>query len=48
MTNKPLPPDEPGAQERFDRAVKNALATAPRPHKAKPESKDKGAKPADH
>jgi hypothetical protein len=26
--------DEPGAQERFDRAIKNALATPARPHKA--------------
>jgi hypothetical protein len=29
--------DEPGTQERFDRAIKTALATPPRPHKwAKP------------
>jgi len=35
MTDKPLPKDEPGAQERFDQAVKNALATAPKPHKTK-------------
>jgi hypothetical protein len=33
---KPAPKvdDEPGAQERFDRAIKNALATPPKPHKA--------------
>ena len=27
--------DEPGAQERFDRAIKNALATPPKPHAKK-------------
>jgi hypothetical protein len=35
MTDKPLPEDGPGAQERFDRAIKNALATPPKPHKDK-------------
>ena len=33
MTDKPLPQDEPGAEERFDRGIKNALATKPTPHK---------------
>jgi 3-methyladenine DNA glycosylase AlkD len=33
MTEKSLPKDEPGTQERFDRAIKNALAMAPKPHK---------------
>jgi hypothetical protein len=33
MADRPLPEDEPGAQERFDRAIKNALATPPTPHK---------------
>lgn len=37
MTNKPLPKDEPGAQERFERGLKNALATPPKPHKPKRE-----------
>jgi hypothetical protein len=41
MTDKPLPEDEPGAQERFDRAIKNALATPPKPH-APPKPKPKG------
>jgi hypothetical protein len=35
MTDKPLPKDEPGAQERFDRGIKNALATPHKPHKPK-------------
>lgn len=26
--------DEPGAEERFDLAIKNALAMPPKPHKA--------------
>lgn len=32
------PKDEPGAQERFDRGIANALRTPPKPHKvaAKP------------
>jgi hypothetical protein len=36
MSDKPQPPkieDEPGADERFDRAIKTALATPPKPHK---------------
>jgi hypothetical protein len=41
MTDKPLPEDEPGAQERFDRAIKQALATPPKPHKPKPAPKGK-------
>ena len=39
MTDKPsTPKDEPGADERFDMAIKRALATPPKPHKgpAKP------------
>jgi hypothetical protein len=34
---KNLPPaeDEPGAEERFERGIRNALATPPKPHKAK-------------
>jgi hypothetical protein len=28
--------DEPGAQERFDRGIKTALATPPKPQKPKP------------
>jgi hypothetical protein len=33
MANKPPKvEDEPGAQERFDRAIKNALAMPPKPH----------------
>jgi hypothetical protein len=32
MTDKP-PKDEPGAQERFDRGVANALKMPPKPHK---------------
>ena len=43
MTDKPLPKDEPGAQERFDQAIKNALAMPPRPHKPK---QGKESKPA--
>ncbi len=39
MTAKPLPEDEPGAQERFDRAIKTALATKPTPHVKKTERK---------
>lgn len=35
MTDKPLPKDEPGAEERFDQAIKNALATPPKPQKTK-------------
>jgi len=41
MTDKPLPKDEPGAQERFDRAIKNALATAHKPHKPKERKESK-------
>jgi len=34
MTDKPPKvEDEPGAQERFDQAIKNALATPPKPRK---------------
>jgi len=39
MTDKPLPEDEPGAQERFDRAIKTALATKPTPHRPKAPSR---------
>jgi hypothetical protein len=34
MTEKP-PEDEPGAQERFDKGVANALRMPPKPHAAK-------------
>jgi hypothetical protein len=30
--------DEPGAKERFDRAIKNALAMPPKPHRAPPKA----------
>ena len=30
-----IPKDEPGAQKRFDEAIKRALATPPTPHKPK-------------
>jgi hypothetical protein len=43
MTDMPLAKDEPGAQDRFDRAVKNALATPPKPHMPK---EGRGPKPA--
>jgi hypothetical protein len=43
MTDKPLPKDEPGAQQRFDRAIKNALATPPTPHKPKEGKESKGS-----
>jgi hypothetical protein len=33
MTDKPSENDEPGAEERFERGIKNALATKPTPHK---------------
>jgi len=36
-----LPESE--ANERFDRAIKNALAMPPKPHKPKPESKPRRA-----
>jgi hypothetical protein len=36
ITEKPLREDEPGYEERFDRAIKNALATPPKPHKQAP------------
>jgi len=39
MTDNPLPEDEPGAEERFERAIKNALVMKPTPHKpAKPQT----------
>lgn len=48
MTDKPLPEDEPGAQERFERAIKTALATPRKPHKISDKSiatpKKEGAK----
>ena len=45
MTDKPSnPKDEPGADERFDRAIKKALATPPKPHKDP--AKPKGGGPA--
>jgi hypothetical protein len=35
MTDKPPKvEDEPGADERFERGIKNALATPPKPRKA--------------
>jgi len=33
MTEKPLPKDESGVQDRFNRGIKNALAMPPKPHK---------------
>ena len=45
MTDKPLPTDEPGAEERYDRAIKRALATPPTHHKPKEESKPKDQEP---
>ncbi len=44
MTDKPLPQDEPGAEERFDRAIKTALATKPTPHKPKERKESKAPK----
>jgi hypothetical protein len=43
MTDKPLPEDEPGAEERFDRAIKNALATPPKPRVASGKVKAPGS-----
>jgi len=43
MTDKP-PEDEPGAQERFDRGVANALRMPPKPHV--PLKKGREPKPA--
>jgi hypothetical protein len=43
MTDKPLK-DEPGADERFDRGIANALKTPPKPHAAA--KKGRGQKPA--
>jgi len=43
MTDKP-PTDEPGAQERFDRGVANALRMPPKPHA--PLKKGRKPKPA--
>jgi hypothetical protein len=39
MTAEKPPEDEPGADERFDRAIKNALATPPKP-RAKKEGRE--------
>jgi hypothetical protein len=37
MTAKPPKvEDEPGAEERFERGIKNALATPHKPHKGNP------------
>jgi hypothetical protein len=48
MTEKP-PEDEPGAQERFDRGIANALKTPPKPHKPKSDPGDGRPKPTkDH
>jgi hypothetical protein len=44
MATKLLPKDEPGAQERFDQAIKNALATPPKPHKPKEGKESKTVK----
>jgi len=42
MVNKtPKVDDEPGAQERFDRAIKTALATPPKPHDSAQSKKSK-------
>jgi hypothetical protein len=41
MPDKPLPEDEPGAQERYDRAIKRALATPPTLHKPLEKKKPK-------
>ena len=35
MTDRPQFEDEPGAEERFERAVKNALRIPPKPHAKK-------------
>jgi hypothetical protein len=45
MTDQPLPEDQRGAQERFERGIRNALATPPRPHEPK-EGKESKAPPA--
>lgn len=45
MPKKALRVDyEPGAQERFDQAIKNALATPHKPHKPKEAGDSKGAR----
>ncbi|WP_293455253.1 hypothetical protein [Phenylobacterium sp.] len=44
MTDKP-PKDEPGAQERFERGVANALKMPPKPHKPAQPRKTRKAKP---
>ena len=42
MTDKPPPKDEPGADERFERGLKNALAMPPKPHaKSQPQHREK-------
>jgi hypothetical protein len=45
MTDKPPKElkDEPGADERFARGLKNALATPPKPHKPTDKSAPKRA-----
>ena len=45
MTNDKPPKDEPGAQERFDRGIANALRMPPKPHEKSPSAvKKSGAK----
>jgi hypothetical protein len=48
MTDKPLPDDdqlpEAEADARFNQAIKNALATPPRPHKPKQGKESKAPK----
>jgi hypothetical protein len=41
MTDKP-PEDEPGAEERFQRGIANALKTLPKPHKPTTEKGRRG------
>ena len=36
-----LPPDEPGAEERFEHALANALASPPKPYNGKLERESK-------
>lgn len=43
VDKKPKPPteDDPGAEERFERGVRNALSMPPKPHKDEPPKRPK-------
>ena len=45
MVGSEMPDDEPGADERFQRGIANALKMPPKPHKPKEEGREPKSAP---